>query len=197
MKPKYQNSRRLRARVTRFYRSETAPKWIRIHDSFVDIRDATENDLAAIVAIYNATVASRMVTADLEPVTVESRREWLRAHDRRQPLWVLDDAGQVCGWLGFQQFRPRAGYRPTAELSLYVAAHMRRRGLGRRLLGEAIARAPSLGYRSLVGVLFAHNTPSLRLIEQAGFHPWGHLPGVCELDGIERDIMIVGRRTPG
>jgi phosphinothricin acetyltransferase len=161
----------------------------------VDTRDASERDLPAIVAIYNATVPSRMVTADLEPITVESRREWLHAHDRRQPLWVLDDAGAVCGWLGFQQFRPRDGYRPTAEISLYIAAHMRRRGLGRRLLGEAIARAPSLGYRSLVGVLFAHNEPSLRLIEQAGFAPWGHLPGICELDGIERDIIIVGRRV--
>ena len=38
------------------------------------LRDATEADLPAIVEIYNATIPGRMVTADLEPVTVESRR---------------------------------------------------------------------------------------------------------------------------
>jgi len=45
-----------------------------------DARAATEADLPAIVEIYNSTIPGRMVTADLEPVTVESRRAWFQAH---------------------------------------------------------------------------------------------------------------------
>ena len=33
------------------------------------LRLATLDDLPAIVAIYNSTIAGRMVTADLEPVS--------------------------------------------------------------------------------------------------------------------------------
>ena len=54
-------------------------------------RDATLDDLPAIVAIYNSTIASRDVTADLEPVSVESRRAWFDAHGpAARPLWVVE-----------------------------------------------------------------------------------------------------------
>ncbi|MFP3710773.1 N-acetyltransferase, partial [Paraburkholderia sp. SIMBA_009] len=55
-------------------------------------RDATLDDLPAIVAIYNSTVPSRQVTADLEPVSIDSRRAWFEAHGReKRPLWVVED----------------------------------------------------------------------------------------------------------
>jgi phosphinothricin acetyltransferase len=157
-------------------------------------RPAREEDLADIVAIYNSTVPLRQVTADVEPVTVESRREWLRGHVGDEPLWVLDD-GAVAGWVAFTQFRPRAGYRPTAELSLYIAADRRGRGLGTKLLAEAIDAAPALGYRRLCGLVLDNNAASLRLTARAGFTEWGRMPGVVELDGIERDVVIVGRSS--
>jgi L-amino acid N-acyltransferase YncA len=39
----------------------------------VNLRDADEADLPVIVEIYNSTVPTRMVTADTEPVSIESR----------------------------------------------------------------------------------------------------------------------------
>ena len=74
------------------------------------LRDATEADLPAIVAIYNSIIQGRMVTADLTPVTVESRRAWFAAHQvRERPLWVLADAaGTIAAWASFYYFYPRA-----------------------------------------------------------------------------------------
>ena len=46
----------------------------------------------------------------------------------------------------------------------------------------------------LLGFIFAHNEPSLRLFEKLGFARWGCLPRVAELDGVERDLVIVGLR---
>jgi phosphinothricin acetyltransferase len=159
-------------------------------------RDATEDDLATIVAIYNQTIPSRMVTADTEPVSVDSWRPWLQLHrDARQPAWVLEHDGVVVGWLAFTQFRPRVGYRPSAELSLYLAAEQRGRGLGTQLLAQAILAAARLGYRNLIGLVFAHNTPSMRLTARAGFQRWGCLPEAVDLDGIARDVLVVGRRV--
>ena len=161
------------------------------------LRPATKADLPAIVEIYNATIASRMVTADLEPVTVESRHAWLAAHQNpARPIWVLSEAsGAVCAWLSFDTFYPRAAYDGTAMIAIYVAPSQRRRGLGRHLLEQAMARAPQLGLHTLLGYIFGHNEPSLRLFESHGFARWAHLPRVAVLDGVERDLIIVGRRV--
>jgi phosphinothricin acetyltransferase len=53
---------------------------------------------------------------------------------------------------------------------------------------------PSLQIRTLLAFIFAHNGPSLRLFERAGFVRWGLLPRIAELDGIERDVTILGFR---
>ena len=161
------------------------------------LRDATEADLPAIVEIYNTTIPGRMVTADLEPVTVESRRAWFTAHQTpSRPLWVLvDDATAICAWLSFDSFYPRAAYDGTAMIAIYVSPRHRRRGHGRTMLEAALARAPSLGLHTLLGYIFGHNEPSLRLFEAYGFVRWAHLPRVAVLDGVDRDLIIVGRRV--
>ncbi|MCW3480807.1 GNAT family N-acetyltransferase [Neisseriaceae bacterium JH1-16] len=160
------------------------------------LRLASTADLPAIVAIYNSTVASREVTADLEPVSVESRQAWFDAHQpQRRPLWVLEQDGEVLGWASLSDFYGRPAYQGTAELSVYLREDCRGRGLARRLLDEAIARAPALGIDTLLGFIFGHNQPSLTLFERYGFQRWGDLPAVAELDGVKRDLIIVGRRV--
>ena len=161
------------------------------------LRDATEADLPAIVEIYNATVPGRMVTADLEPVTVESRRAWFTAHQApARPLWVLaGEQGEICAWLSFDSFYPRAAYDGTAMIAIYVSPSHRRRGHGATLLDAALARAPALGLHTLLGYIFGHNEPSLRLFETRNFIRWAHLPRVAVLDGTARDLVIVGRRV--
>ena len=68
--------------------------------------------------------------------------------------------------------------------------------MGRGLLAEAIRRAPSFGVTTLLGFIFAHNEPSLRLFEGFGFQRWARLPRVANLDGVERDLDILGLRVP-
>lgn len=158
-------------------------------------RLAEAADLPQIVAIYNSTVASRQVTADTEPVSVESRQAWFTAHQRRdRPLWVVEQAGQVVGWLSFSSFYGRPAYQGTAEVSIYLAESVRGQGLGRFLLQSAIDFAPSIALHTLLGFVFGHNTPSIQMFERFGFARWGHLPCVAELDGIERDLLILGLR---
>ena len=160
------------------------------------IRDATEADLPAIIAIYNATIAGRMATADTQPVTVENRQDWFHEHNpNARPLWVALENDVIVGWLSFQSFYGRPAYHATAELSVYVAPERRRKGIGNALLAKAIEHAPRLGLKTLLGFIFGHNDASLRLFEKFGFHRWGVLPCVAELDGMERDLIIVGRRV--
>jgi len=159
------------------------------------IRDATESDLPAIVEIYNASIPGGRATADTEPVSVESRCGWFREHTAdRRPLWVSVDEEAIVGWLSFQSFYGRPAYHATAEVSVYVSPIRHRTGIGHTLLAKAIEQAPGLGLKTLLGFIFAHNDPSLRLFEGFGFQRWAVLPQVAELDGVERDLLIVGRR---
>ncbi len=160
------------------------------------LRDATEADLPAIVEIYNSTVPTRTVTADTEPVSVESRRAWFHEHDPAiHPFWVTESDGEIAGWISLGSFYDgRPAYHATAEVSVYIHKDHRQKGIGRRLLAEAIRRSPALGLKTLTGGIFAHNEPSIKLFEGFGFERWAHFPNVAELDGIERDLVVLGLR---
>jgi phosphinothricin acetyltransferase len=169
---------------------------MRSERSSTSIRDATEADLPTIVAIYNAAIPGRMATADTQPVSLESRLPWFREHDpERRPLWVAVAGASIAGWLSFQSFYGRPAYHATAEVSVYVSPSHQRRGIGRALLEQAVAESPRLGVKTLLGFIFGHNEPSLALFEDFGFERWAALPRVAELDGAERDLVILGLRV--
>jgi L-amino acid N-acyltransferase YncA len=161
------------------------------------IRDAAEADLDAIVGIYNASIAGRLATADLEPVSTESRRAWFRDRDvARHPIWVTtEDDGHVVAWLSFGKFYGRPAYAATAEVSIYVAPSAQRSGIATHLMERARARAAPLGLTTFLAFVFAHNAPSLALCRKLGFTQWGHLPRIAVLDGVERDLLILGLRV--
>jgi L-amino acid N-acyltransferase YncA len=160
------------------------------------IRDAVAGDLPAIVEIYNSTIPSRVVSADTEPVSVEQRLVWFDEHEpSRRPIWVMENAGEVVGWLSLSDFYDaRPAYNATAEIGVYVMEGHRGKGIGRRLVEEAISRGPELGLKTLTAGAFAHNEASVRLFEKMGFLKWAHFPNVAELDGVERDLVVLGLR---
>jgi phosphinothricin acetyltransferase len=165
-------------------------------------RLARPEDLPTIVDIYNSTIASREVTADTEPVTVASREAWFADHNpQRRPLWIIHAAGDaspapaILGWMSYSNFYGRPAYSGTAELSIYIAEAWRGKGIGHYCLEQAIAFAPAISVHTLLGFIFGHNQPSLGLFRKFGFDTWANLPRVANLDGIERDLIILGKRV--
>ena len=157
------------------------------------IREATSDDLEQIVAIYNTSIPGRLATADLNLISVDSRRSWLLEHGAsHHPLWVYENEGKVVGWLSLSTFYQRAAWDATAEISVYVNPSHQKQGIAAKLVAEAVSLAPTLGLTSILALIFGHNQPSLNLFHRFGFKDWGQLPQVCELDGIKRDVMILG-----
>lgn len=163
----------------------------------MQFRDATIHDLPMIIEIYNSTIPGRMVTADTEPVSLESRMKWYEEHSPdKRPLWVVQDDHQstVIGWVSFQSFYGRPAYNATAEISIYLHEAARGKGYGGKILQHAISKSYAFGIKTLLGFIFSHNQPSLRLFRKSGFEDWAMLPNVAVLDGIERSLIIVGKR---
>ena len=157
------------------------------------MRIATPDDLAAIVEIYNSTIADGQATADTSPVTVSQRQGWFSAHSpTRRPILVEEQQGKITGWLSFSDFNGRPAYAGTAEISLYIHSNHRRKGLGRKMLNHAINLAGPLEIQTLLGFIFSHNKNSLQLFEQSGFERWGQLPNVASIDKKALSVTIVG-----
>lgn len=164
----------------------------------ITLEIATLADLPAIVDIYNSTIPGRMVTADLTPVSVESRLPWFHAHQaERRPLWVVREGGELVAWVSLSDFYGRPAYNGTAEVSIYLAESSRGRGMGKHLLQQVVALAPQYGVENLLGFIFGHNEPSLALFRKQGFSEWAHFPKVAVLDGVHRDLIILGKALNG
>lgn len=162
---------------------------------YIEFKEAVIEDLPKIVEIYNSTIASRMVTADTEPVSVESRIKWFEEHHiLKRPLYMVTYEGNTAGWMSFQSFYGRPAYDSTAEISIYIDDAFRGKGIGQTSIQKAIEISPNLGVKTILGFIFAHNIPSLKLFSKFGFEEWAHLPKVAELDGLERDLVILGKR---
>jgi L-amino acid N-acyltransferase YncA len=163
-------------------------------------RDAVAADLPRIVEIYNFAVATRESSCDLEPTTVEARRDSFSKHSPgHRPIWVAHDTeapqqGAV-GYLSFFHFmNERPGYFITSDLAIYLHPEYQNKKLGTYLLGEAIRHAPKLGIEVLAVTIFASNQPSIALFTRHGFERWGFMPRVARLGDIERDLVMMGRR---
>ncbi len=158
-------------------------------------KDASIEDLPIIVEIYNSTIPSRMVTADTELVSINDKLEWFREHNPyKRPLWVVEYGGEICGWVSLQSFYGRPAYNATAEISIYIHEDFRGKGLGRRILSKVIEECPKFEIDTLLGFIFGHNEPSIKLFSSFDFEKWAHLPEVATLDGIKRDLIILGKR---
>ncbi len=156
-------------------------------------RLATIDDLPDIVQTYNSTIPSRLVTADTEPVTVESRQTWFKEHNpENRPIWVVEYGGKYAGWMAFSTFYGRPAYENTVEISIYLEEAFRKLGLGKLCIKHAKTEARKMAIHTLLGFIFAHNTVSINLFEKSGFQKWALLPAVAKLDGTLRDLVIMG-----
>ena len=160
-------------------------------------RDAKRSDLEKITEIYNSTIASRLVTADTEPVSVKSKIKWFEEHSpEKRPLWVIEDElNEIVGWVSFQSFYGRPAYDATVEISIYLDSNQRGKGLGKHVLGYCIDKAPEFGIKTILGFIFSHNEPSLRLFKHFSFEEWANFPNIATLDNIERSLTILGKRV--
>lgn len=133
------------------------------------LRDARDEDAAAIVAIYNEAVATTTASFDTEPRTLEEQRRRLREHGPTHPFRVADAGGEIVGWASLSPWSERRGYARTAESSVYIRVDRRGQGLGRRLLGDLLATARSTGLHTVLARISDGNPASDRLHESCGF----------------------------
>ena len=158
----------------------------------LQVRDAREDDLAAVLAIYNDVIHTTTAVYRDDPASLEERREWWQARTAQgYPVLVAVEDDAVVGFASFGDFRAWPGYRFTVEHSVHVRADRRGSGVGQALMPPLIARARGLGKHVMMAGVDADNDGSIRFHERLGFERVGHLREVGFKFGRRLDLVFL------
>ncbi len=167
------------------------------------IETATEHDVPTILEIYNEAIENTVAVWDLEPQTLATRLDWF--HSLRSggyPILVARnpsqfDSSPVLGSSWLSSFRPKAGFRQTAEISIYVSPKARGLGIGKALLRATLQEAEKMGLHIVIAGMDSGNELSLRMHEKEGFVETGRLKQVGRKFGRWLDLVYMQYEVPG
>jgi phosphinothricin acetyltransferase len=161
----------------------------------MQLRAATEDDLPAILAIYNDVIRTSTAIYALEPGTLEDRRAWLEARVANgYPVLVAERDAALLGFSSFGDWRGAwGGYRYTVEHSVHVRADARGAGVGRALLEALFPLARERGKHVMLGAIDAANAGSIRFHERLGFREVAHFQEVGHKFGRWLDLVFMQR----
>ena len=142
----------------------------------MQLRDAADDDLPGLVAIYNEVIVTSTAVYSSTLVTLTDRRQWWHGRVAAgYPVLVAADDSGVIGFATFGDFRSWPGYRFTVEHTVHVRDDRRGGGVGTKLLEALFPRAAALGKHMMIAGVDAANRASIRFHERLGFEQAGCL----------------------
>ena len=130
------------------------------------IREATPEDAEVVAAIYAPFVTDTAVSfEEVAPSADEMAQRLMESH-----LWLVAERnGEVVGYAYAAPFHPRASYRWSVEVSIYLAEEARGHGVGRQLLGRLLEELRAAGFVNAFAGTTLPNDGSVALFESFGF----------------------------
>ena len=149
------------------------------------------DDWVAVRAVYLEGIATGGATFETEAPSWE---KWDVAHLRFARL-VARDGEDVIGWAALSPVSQRKAYAGVAEVSVYVAAHSRGKGVGKALLDRLIQESQQNGIWTLQASVFPENAATLAVHKRCGFREVGRRERISKLNGNWRDTILLERRS--
>lgn len=147
-------------------------------------------DWPAVRAIYLEGIAGGNATFE----TAAPPWEVWDAKHLTAPRLVFRDHG-VLGWAALSPVSSRACYAGVAEVSVYIAASARGRGLGSQLLRALVEHSEANGIWTLQASIFPENEASLQIHHNNGFRIVGRRERIAQVKGVWRDTLLLERRS--
>ncbi len=156
-----------------------------------EIRPLEARDWPSVRSIYMEGIATGNATFETGAPEWE---EWDSKHlaDAR---FVAEADGAVVGWAALSPVSSRKVYSGVAELSIYIAAAMQGKGVGKALLAAVVAESEAKGYWTLRSGIFPENQASLALHRRFGFRIMGTQERIGKMGDRWRDVVILERRS--
>ena len=165
----------------------------------VTLRSAQLEDLPRLTEIYNHYVVHSPATFDLEPKTVEERKEWFGqfAPSGRHRLLVAEKDGLLLGYAGTTPWRAKPAYDRTVETTIYCAPEAIGLGIGARLYTALFEALRGEDVHRMVAGYVPPNPASARLHERCGFREVGVFREVGFKFGRYWDVSWLERAASG
>ena len=145
----------------------------------IQIREAIQEDLPQLLTIYNDIILHTTAVYDYEPHTLEMRQAWFKTkHEQGFPVFVAEEDGKILGFSSIGPFRAWAAYKYSVENSVYVAAKVRGKGIGKLLIPPLIDASKKMGMHTIIAGIDASNEASLKLHKNFGFEEVAHFKEV-------------------
>jgi L-amino acid N-acyltransferase YncA len=146
---------------------------------------------AEVKEIYEQGIATGNATFELN---IPQWPDWDLAH---LPFcrMVMIENGEVLAWAALTAVSNRCIYSGVAEVSVYVAAKWRGRGMGKKILQELILESERNNYWTLQAGIFPENKQSIKIHEQLGFRVIGTRERIGLMNGRWRDTVLLERRS--
>jgi phosphinothricin acetyltransferase len=159
------------------------------------VRDARDEDMVAVQAIYAHHVLHGTASFEEEPPTLaEMQRRRTDVLARGLPYLACESGGRIAGYSYATPYRARSAYRFTVENSVYVDHARHRSGIGRALLSELIARCERGEWRQMIAIIGGNrHAASVGLHAALGFRHVGTLQAVGLKFGQWHDTVLMQR----
>jgi L-amino acid N-acyltransferase YncA len=158
----------------------------------VRVRPMTPADWPAVRAIYAEGIATGNATFE---TSAPEWPGWDAGHTPEHRFVAVDADGAVLGWVACSPVSDRCVYAGVLELSVYVAAGARGRGVGSALLAALVASTEAAGVWTLQTGIFPENEASLALHARHGFRVVGTRERIGRMNGVWRDTVLLERRS--
>ena len=155
------------------------------------LRDMTAADWPRVQAIYEEGIATGDATMETSAPAWEV---WDAGH-LKTCRFVAVDADRLIGWAALSPVSGRCVYAGVAEVSVYVSAAARGRGIGRLLLQALVAESERNGIWTLQAGIFPENHASVAIHERCGFRLVGRREKLGQRNGVWRDVLLLEKRS--
>lgn len=150
------------------------------------IRPAIASDLPPLTDLYNHYIRETPITFDLEPYSVDRRRQtWFEHYHCHGPhrLLVAEIAGQPVGYASSSAFGSKAAFATSVETSIYLNPSVQHQGIGTQLYAALFAALACEPVHRAYALITLPNSHSIALHEKLGFQA----VGVCREVGRKFD----------
>jgi L-amino acid N-acyltransferase YncA len=157
------------------------------------VRAALERDASACAAIYAHYVTDTAITFEVDPPAPVEMAQRIAAASASHAWLVLEAQGRVVGYAYGSRMNPRAAYRWSCEVSVYLELGRRRTGGGRALYDALLARLTERGFRTAIAGMTLPNDASVGLHRAMGFEPVGTYRRIGFKHGAWHDVAWTQR----
>src|SRR5215213_2649257 len=140
----------------------------------MNIRNVNPEDAAQIAEIYNYYIKNTHQTFETEPLTAEEMRARIDEISEDYPYLVAEENGDIYGYAYATQFKMRQAYEFSAEVSIYVKADAKQKGIGTQIYEKLFEELQETDIHAIIAGISLPNDGSVRFHEKLGFTKVAH-----------------------